>query len=103
MKTKITMPAHLMYDGQEENLFEHFSAVAQRLGVYTALDDILEFLVKRWNIAGLTGLSGEGRRAQDYLCSLGPRFRKLVERAQGSGKQLPVVPFSWIYGRQVQL
>ncbi|KAF7096852.1 hypothetical protein CFC21_098742 [Triticum aestivum] len=105
MKKKITMPAHLMYDGQEDNLFEHFSAVAQRLGVYTAMDyaDILEFLVKRWNVAGLTGLSGEGRRAQDYLCSLGPRFRKLVERAQGSGKQLPVVPFSWIYGRKVQL
>ncbi|CAM0876918.1 unnamed protein product [Alopecurus aequalis] len=105
MRKKVTMPAHLMYDGQEDNLFEHFSAVAQRLGVYTAMDyaDILEFLVQRWNIAGLTGLSGEGRRAQDFLCSLGPRFRKLEERAQGRGKQLPVVPFSWIYGRQVQL
>lgn len=105
MKKKIAMPAHLMYDGKEDNLFEHFSMVAQRLGVYTARDyaDILEFLVQRWNVAGLTGLSGEGRRAQDFLCSLGPRFRKLEERAQANAKQAPVVPFSWIYGRQVQL
>ncbi|CAM0950657.1 unnamed protein product [Alopecurus aequalis] len=105
MRKKITMPAHLMYDGQDDNLFEHFSAVAQRLGVYTAMDyaDILEFLVQRWNVAGLTGLSGGGRRAQDFLCSLGPRFRKLEERAQGREKHLPAVPFSWIYGRQVQL
>uniref|UniRef100_A0ACD5ZNQ3 Uncharacterized protein n=1 Tax=Avena sativa TaxID=4498 RepID=A0ACD5ZNQ3_AVESA len=106
MRKKITMPAHLMYDGQEANLFDHFSAVAQRLGVYTAMDyaDILEFLVQRWNVAGLAaGLSGEGRRAQDFLCSLGPRFRKLEERAQGMEKRLPAVPFSWINGRQVQL
>jgi acyl-[acyl-carrier-protein] desaturase len=105
MRKKVTMPAHLMYDGQEDNLFAHFSAVAQRLGVYTAMDyaDILEFLVERWNVANLTGLSGEGRRAQDFLCSLGPRFRKLEERTQERAKQLPSVPFSWIYGRQVQL
>lgn len=106
MRKKITMPAHLMYDGQEDNLFDHFSAVAQRVGVYTAMDyaDILEFLVQRWNVADLTGLSGEGRRAQDFLCSLGPRFRKLEERAQGKVKQSsPVVPFSWIFGREVQL
>ncbi|KAK4734005.1 hypothetical protein R3W88_008266 [Solanum pinnatisectum] len=43
---------HLMYDGRDDNLFEHFSAVAQRLGVYTAKDYayILEFLVGRWEI-----------------------------------------------------
>ncbi|KAL5998040.1 hypothetical protein ACLOJK_008974 [Asimina triloba] len=38
MRKKITMPAHLVHDGQDEKLFEHFSAVAQRLGVYTAKD-----------------------------------------------------------------
>nr|GEX79795.1 ABC transporter B family member 25 [Tanacetum cinerariifolium] len=56
---KISMPAHLMYDGRDDNLFEHFSAVAQRLGVYTAKDyaDILEFLVGRWKVSDLTGLS----------------------------------------------
>ena len=66
MKKKISMPAHLMYDGQDDNLFEHFSTVAQRLGVYTAKDyaDILEFLVERWNVETLSGLSSEGHRAQ---------------------------------------
>ncbi|EFJ22568.1 hypothetical protein SELMODRAFT_416425 [Selaginella moellendorffii] len=38
MMKKISMPAHLMYDGQDKNLFEHFSLVAQRTGVYTAKD-----------------------------------------------------------------
>nr|GFB37791.1 stearoyl-ACP desaturase-like protein 3 [Tanacetum cinerariifolium] len=52
MRKKISMPAHLMYDGRDDNLFEHFSAVAQSLGVYTAKDhaDILEFLVGRWKV-----------------------------------------------------
>ncbi|KAF0933890.1 hypothetical protein E2562_020023, partial [Oryza meyeriana var. granulata] len=104
MRKKVAMPAHLMYDGHDDRLFGHFSAVAQRLGVYTAADyaGILEFLVRRWNVAGLaTGLSGEGRRAQDFVCSLGPRFRKLEERAQATAKRAPAaVPFSWIHGRQ---
>lgn len=105
MRKKITMPAHLMYDGKDNNLFEHFSAVAQRLGVYTAKDyaDILEFLVQRWKVVDLTGLSGEGRRAQDFVCTLAPRIKRLDERAQARAKQGPVIPFSWIYDRKVQL
>ncbi|MQM14971.1 hypothetical protein Taro_047907, partial [Colocasia esculenta] len=105
MKKKISMPAHLMYDGRDDNLFEHFSAVAQRVGVYTARDyaDILEFLVGRWKVEDLAGLSGEGKRAQDFVCTLAPRIRRLEERAQGRAKQAPMVPFSWIYDRKVQL
>ncbi|KAL2920805.1 Stearoyl-[acyl-carrier-protein] 9-desaturase chloroplastic, partial [Bienertia sinuspersici] len=74
MRKKITMPAHLMYDGHDDNLFEHFSIVAQRLGVYTTGDytDILEFLLGRWRVETLTGLSSEGRKAQDYVCGLAP-------------------------------
>ncbi|RWV94019.1 hypothetical protein GW17_00043481 [Ensete ventricosum] len=105
MKKKISMPAHLMYDGRDVNLFDHFSAVAQRLGIYTAKDyaDILEFLVNRWKIGDLTGLSGEGNKAQDFVCTLAPRIRKLEERAQARAKQAPAIPFSWIYDRKVQL
>jgi acyl-[acyl-carrier-protein] desaturase len=36
MKRKITMPAVLMYDGMEKNLFAKFSRVAQQTGVYTS-------------------------------------------------------------------
>ncbi|PIA29634.1 hypothetical protein AQUCO_05800035v1 [Aquilegia coerulea] len=105
MKKKISMPAHLMTDGEDDNLFDNFSAVAQRLGVYTAKDyaDILEFLVGRWNVEKLTGLSGEGRRAQDYVCRLPARIRKLEERAQARAKEGPKKPFSWIFGREVRL
>lgn len=105
MKKKIAMPAHLMYDGRDDKLFEHFSAVAQRLGVYTAKDyaDILEFLVGRWKVQDLTGLSGEGRKAQEYLCGLAPRIRRLEDRAQARAKQGPAIPFSWIFDRNVGL
>ena len=94
-----------MYDGRDDNLFEHFSAVAQRLGVYTARDyaDILEFLVGRWNVEKMTGLSAEGRKAQDYVCRLPPRIRRLEERAQGRAKEAPTVPFSWLFDREVKL
>ncbi|KAL6565261.1 Stearoyl-[acyl-carrier-protein] 9-desaturase 7, chloroplastic [Orobanche gracilis] len=105
MRKKISMPAHLMYDGVDDNLFEHFSSVAQRLGVYTAKDyaDILEFLVGRWEVNKLTGLSGEGREAQDYVCGLAPRFRKLEERARARAKQADPVAFSWVFGREVKI
>ncbi|KAK6144934.1 hypothetical protein DH2020_021754 [Rehmannia glutinosa] len=105
MRKKITMPAHLMYDGKDDNLFEHFSAVAQRLSVYTAKDyaDILEFLVARWEVEKLTGLSGEGRKAQDYVCGLPPRIRRLEERAHARAKQAPDVPFSWLFGKEIKV
>nr|GEY66000.1 hypothetical protein [Tanacetum cinerariifolium] len=60
-----------------------------RLGVYTAKDyaDILEFLVGRWKVSDLTGLSGEGRKAQEYVCGLPPRIRRLEERVAGRKAQ----------------
>ncbi|EYU40938.1 hypothetical protein MIMGU_mgv1a021299mg, partial [Erythranthe guttata] len=105
MRKKISMPAHLMYDGRDDNLFDHFSSVAQRLGVYTAKDyaDILEHLVGRWKVESLTGLSSDGAKAQDYVCGLPRRIRRLEERALGRAKQAQRVPFSWIYDRDVQL
>ncbi|CAN6440083.1 unnamed protein product [Victoria cruziana] len=105
MRKKISMPAHLMYDGQDDKLFDHFSAVAQRLGVYTASDyaDILEHLVKRWNVEKMAGLSSEAQEAQDYVCGLAPRFRRLEERAQARAKKASKVPFSWIFNKEVEL
>ncbi|WZZ20094.1 hypothetical protein YC2023_121481 [Brassica napus] len=40
-------------------------------------------------IESLKGLSGEGNKAQDYLCGLSPRIRRLDERAQGRAKKGP--------------
>ncbi|KAL4388368.1 hypothetical protein GQ457_09G013580 [Hibiscus cannabinus] len=105
MRKKITMPAHFMYDGRDDNLFDHFSTVAQRLGVYTVKDytDILDFLVDRWRVKELTGLSANGRKAQDFVCELPLRLRKLEERAILRAKQAPTVPFSWISDRKLKL
>ncbi|KAL2467876.1 Acyl-[acyl-carrier-protein] desaturase 6 [Forsythia ovata] len=107
MRKKIIMHAHLMYDGRDEHLFEHFSAVALRLGVYTADDyaDILEFLIERWRLEKLEGLRGEGRRAQDFVCGLPSRIRKLQERADERARKMEPqsVKFSWIFNKQVTL
>jgi len=101
MKSKIVMPAVLMDDGKEKNLFKKFSLVAQKAGVYTASDytEIIGTLVHEWNIAGLTGISGVSAKAQDYLCRLSERYQKLSERMNISG----VEKFSWIYDREIVL
>ena len=99
MKKKIVMPAMLMTDGRDENLFARFSRVAQRTGVYTARDyaDIIENLVAHWKIAAITGLSDLAAEAQDYLCRLGERYRAIADRATAGGPE----HFSWIFGREV--
>eukprot|EP01024_Parvocaulis_polyphysoides_P042069 TRINITY_DN3854_c0_g3_i4.p1 TRINITY_DN3854_c0_g3~~TRINITY_DN3854_c0_g3_i4.p1 ORF type:complete len:404 (-),score=66.68 TRINITY_DN3854_c0_g3_i4:386-1597(-) len=111
MKKQVVMPAHLMDDCEHKNrtgrtLFSDFSKVAERLEVYTAFDyaDIMQFLVRRWKIAEIKNLSGEAQQAQDYVCRLPSRIRKLAERsAERKSKQYQEESFSWIYGRPVQL
>ncbi len=99
MKTKITMPAHLMYDDRDTNLFSKFAAVAQRIGVYTVQDyaEIIRDLVDEWKVAGLGGLSGVAAKSQDYLCGLSERYEKLANRVTFPGK----ARFSWIWDREV--
>jgi acyl-[acyl-carrier-protein] desaturase len=101
MKTKIAMPAILMYDGNDKSLYTKFSLVAQKTGVYTATDyaDIIGSLVTEWKISGLTGLSDTSAKAQEYLCTLAERYHKLAERVKFSG----VERFSWIYDREIAL
>ena len=93
------MPAVLMRDAAEENLFVHFARIAQRTGVYTARDyaDIIENLVECWNVPTLGGLSGLAAEAQDYLCNLAERYRGVADRVI-TGEP---VRFSWIYGRSL--
>lgn len=107
MRGQISMPAELMTDGINENLYEDFSAVAQRLGVYTALDyaDIIRHLVERWDLEHLEGLSAEAEKERDYLCKLPQRYKKLAERSMNKKKKVdeeePERSFSWIHGRTV--
>lgn len=99
MKRKITMPAVAMHDGQDRRLFAKFSIVAQKLGVYTGNDyaGIIQDLVQHWKVETLQGLSDAAAEAQDYLCGLAERYRRLAERMVNGGKS----SFSWIYGREV--
>ncbi|HTY36840.1 MAG TPA: acyl-ACP desaturase [Bacteroidota bacterium] len=101
MKAKITMPAILMHDGKDDNLYTKFSLVAQKAGVYTANDyaDIITALVEEWKITGLKGLSDASAKAQDYLCTLAERYRRLADRVRISGSE----KFSWIYDREISL
>ncbi len=101
MKAKIAMPAMLMHDGKDDNLYTKFSLVAQKAGVYTVKDyaEIIDALVAEWKISGLQGLSDASAKAQDYLCGLAERYQKLSERVKISGTE----KFSWIYDREVSL
>ncbi|MFP6874933.1 MAG: acyl-ACP desaturase [Verrucomicrobiales bacterium] len=103
MRDQVVMPSHLMQDGSGPDLFEHFSAVAQQLGVYTAkhYGDIVEHLVRSWDVEHLTGLNGEAAEAQDYLCRLGARYAKLAERSQRRQSKIEPRQFSWIFNRAV--
>lgn len=104
MRGQIVMPAELMTDGKDVQLYENFSAVAQRLGVYTAIDyaDIIQHLVDHWKIGELTGLSSEAEKEQEYICRLPQRYRKLAERSMNKKKDDEVEQhsFSWIFDRK---
>lgn len=105
MRGQIVMPAELMSDGKDADLYKNFSDVAQRLGVYTALDyaEIMDHLVKIWDLEHLEGLSSEGEKEREYLCKLPGRYLKMAERSMNKmSKQeaAPLKSFNWIYGRE---
>ena len=99
----IVMPASLVDDGETANLYDLFSTTAQRIGVYTARDysDILDHLVSHWKISSLSGLSGEAARAQDYLCALPNRYRKLADRSESKIADQGEISVPWICGRRI--
>jgi len=107
MRSQIVMPAELMTDGGEEDLYNDFSAVAQRLGVYTAVDyaEILDHLVRIWDLEHIEGLSSEAEKEREYLCRLPGRFKKLAERSMNKTKKVTEDPkevaFKWIHNRKV--
>lgn len=97
MKKKIVMPAHFLREtGVNTGVtFEHFSNAAQRLGVYTAQDyvQILQKLIKDWEIENISGLEESGEKAREYLMALPPRLTRISERMKIPGLEYE---FSWI-------
>lgn len=84
MKHKIVMPAmHLRESfGAKGSLFDDFSTVAQRIGVYTGFDyvDILQKLNTTWEIDKITDLTPEAEKARDFLMKLPERMYRITER-----------------------
>ncbi len=98
MRKKIVMPAHFLRQQGEKigSTFTHFSDAAQRLGVYTSMDytNILESLIKDWNIANIGNLTGAAEKGRDYLMALPERFKRISER----GLKAPLeYKYNWIY------
>lgn len=97
MKHKIIMPAMHMREsgGQQGELFDQFSTVAQRMGVYTSFDyvDVLRKLNKMWDIDKITELNSEAEKARDYLMSLPDRMLRIAERSRLSGDNYS---FKWM-------
>lgn len=110
MRKQIIMPAHLMDDMEHatrnpgRKLFDDFSDVADKLNVYNAEDycSIMEHLVDRWEVRSQK-VSGDAAEAQEYLCKLPDRFRKLAERAATRKSKIAKKPvsFSWIFSNEV--
>jgi acyl-[acyl-carrier-protein] desaturase len=75
----------------------HFSDAAQRLGVYTSMDyaNILDSLIKEWNIGKICKLTDVAEKGRDYLMTLPDRFKKISERV--SIKSPLDYKFNWIY------
>lgn len=84
MQYKIIMPAmHLRESfGAKGDLFDDFSNVAQRVGVYNGFDyvDILKKLNTIWVIDKITNLTPEAEKARDYLMQLPARMHRITER-----------------------
>ena len=84
MKHKIIMPAmNLRHSNCEKgSLFDQFSIVAQRTGVYTGFDyvDIIKKLNTIWEIDKITNLTAEAEKARDFLMKLPERMYRITER-----------------------
>ncbi|CAM1359891.1 acyl-ACP desaturase [Tenacibaculum xiamenense] len=84
MKHKIVMPAMHLRESFEEkgSLFDDFSTVAQRIGVYTGFDyvDIVRKLNSFWEIDKITNLTPEAEKARDFLMKLPDRMYRITER-----------------------
>jgi len=84
MKQKIVMPAQFIRESGQKigTAFEEFSNTAQRIGVYTSFDyiDIMNKLIKRWEIDKISNLTDEAEKARDYLMNLPCRMLRLADR-----------------------
>ncbi|PUZ39602.1 hypothetical protein GQ55_9G338100 [Panicum hallii var. hallii] len=112
MHHRIDMPTGFINDGRHSgrDFYDRFIAIAQLAGTYTVSDyrSILEHLIGQWGVKELaSGLSGEGRRARDYLCALPNKMQRMEEKVMETAvkaKTKPTpIPINWIFDRTVSV
>jgi acyl-[acyl-carrier-protein] desaturase len=114
MRRRIDMPTAFINDGRHHHsggdFYTRFIAIAEKAGTYTLSDyrGILQHLMQKWGVEELAaGLSGDGRRAQDYLCALPGKIQRMEEKAHDravkANKKPTPVPVSWIFGRTINI
>lgn len=98
IKTGITMPL----GSTGEDNFQFFSKVTEALGMYTYGDyiDILDYLLKKWSVEKIDGLNEEAKKAQDYVCSLPSRLRRIAERKAPPTLDNIDRPLLWVHERE---
>ncbi|APW60086.1 acyl-ACP desaturase [Paludisphaera borealis] len=101
LRRLISMPGARMEDGRDPDLFDHYSNVTQRTGVYTTTEyaGIISHLNKAWNIGSLS-LTGKAAKAQDYICNQPQRYENLAPELEARSKSEPAASFSWIRDRK---
>jgi acyl-[acyl-carrier-protein] desaturase len=95
MRKQIVMPAVLMAKGgSNPTLYDQFSAITQKVGIYTGWDyaRIIDHLVKLWNIETVTGLNDVASKAQEYLAGLSSRYMRLADRMKAPDE----ISLAWI-------
>ena len=62
--------------------------------------NIMEFLMKHWNIGGMLGLNSEAQKAQDDVQALLTKFRRLTDRqvAKAVSACIQIVEARWTAG-----
>jgi acyl-[acyl-carrier-protein] desaturase len=102
LKGLIAMPGSLMFDGKDPDLYDHFAAVTQRIGVYTLQDyaEIIGHLNKVWGVASHS-LSDKAAKAQEYICRQPERYELLIGQVADRLAEQPPVQFSWVHDIRV--
>jgi acyl-[acyl-carrier-protein] desaturase len=102
IRALVAMPGKLMFDGKDHQLFDHFAAVAQRTGVYTAqtYGEIIAHLNDAWRVGHLS-VSGKAAKAQDYLCRQPERYQYLAGEIADRVNAQPPASFSWVHDRRI--
>lgn len=99
MRQGIQMPARLMASEKIKApaLFEAFSSVAEKLEIYTGHDygNILGNLNRKLETASMA-VSGDAARAQEYLCKLPEKVKRVYERTKNRVQHNILQP-AWVH------